>query len=289
LRGRGVSVSLWLHVSSPIACDCSDHGAMTLWCFAGPRLWSTLFRVCLLPARPRWLPHLRQAFDSSFYAPYVGKICEFVQKAAPSLTTPAELYTAIAAGLVKHAPSDKDKYTFLNEGWKVRTFPVCAGSGMSWSRFRVAVWVSLSLCRAVCVGPDRGCCGVQAVKKVESPEVYSSCVAVFLELVLRWYSDRELSVILKDFVAYMKRVVRDPSCASCLVVPSSPLLPLCWASVGELSSCSLVWGLGCGLYVRASPASSCCLQCSRPRCGFFVCAQLEAVYPKECYHTWKLP
>ena len=62
---------------------------------------------------------LVQNFDAKFYAPYVSKMCEFVQKASPSLTTPAEVYTSLAAGLVKSPPLEKDKYTFLNEAWKV--------------------------------------------------------------------------------------------------------------------------------------------------------------------------
>lgn len=68
------------------------------------------------------LMHILKSFDPSFYCMHLPRMCEYVSSATSTLTTLAELYTALAAGVTKcPTPEHREKMRFLNEAWKTVT------------------------------------------------------------------------------------------------------------------------------------------------------------------------
>jgi hypothetical protein len=50
----------------------------------------------------------------------------------------------------------------------------------------------------------------QTITKLAVPETYAACAAVYIELMLRSFGERELGIIVKDLVSHMRAALREP-------------------------------------------------------------------------------
>jgi hypothetical protein len=80
----------------------------------------------------------------------------------------------------------------------------------------------------------------KTITKVEAIDTYLSCATVFVELILKYYSPKELGIVLKDIVAHAKRATATPVDGSAAgVLPSG-----CLASLEKIMTLLVQQGSG---------------------------------------------
>ena len=112
------------------------------------------------------LKHILLSFRGALWCAHVPSMLKLIAEAEPSNVPQAELYRALAAGLIATPPPPAVRLQLLNDAWK-------------------------------------------SIGGVTDPVHYAQCASTFIELLVRHYSEREVSILLDDVVTHMSAAAED--------------------------------------------------------------------------------